>query len=224
VVSRYPARVSEHAVEPVGASPALAAAERVRLERKALLLAWGGNLWHVVEFALSVAAGVAAGSIALVAFGIDSLIEAAAGFVIVWLYASPTHSRRRERQAQRLIAASYAILVAYVLFDAVSALLGEEKPETSWLGIAVLVAAAVSMPLLARAKRRVGHALGSHATASEGSQNLVCAYLAITALAGIGANALFGWWWADPVAALGIAAIAAWEGVEAWRGDLCDSC
>lgn len=200
-------------------------AERARLERRARLLAWGGNAWHLVEFALSIAAGVAAGSIALVAFGIDSLIEAAAGFVIIWLFTSSRgHSEQAERRAQKLIAGSYGVLVAYVLFESVSALITEEKPRASWFGAAVLVVAAVSMPLLARAKRRVGHALGSHATACEGSQNLVCAYLAVTALAGIGANALFGWWWADPVAALGIAGIATWEGVRTWRGDLCDTC
>jgi divalent metal cation (Fe/Co/Zn/Cd) transporter len=200
-------------------------AERARLERRARLLAWGGNAWHLVEFALSVAAGIAAGSIALVAFGIDSLIEAAAGFVIIWLFTSSrVHSEHAERRAQKLIAGSYGVLVVYVLFESISALITEEKPRASWFGAAVLVVAAVSMPLLARAKRRVGHALGSHATACEGSQNLVCAYLAVTALAGIGANALFGWWWADPVAALCIAGIATWEGVRTWRGDLCDTC
>lgn len=201
------------------------AEERARLERRARLLAWGGNAWHLVEFALSLAAGIAAGSIALVAFGIDSLIEAAAGFVIIWLFlSSGGQSHEREWRAQRLIAASYVVLVVYVLYEAISALNAKEKPETSWFGVAVLIAAVVSMPLLARAKRRVGRSLGSHATASEGSQNLICAYLAVTALAGIGANALFGWWWADPVAALGIAGIAAWEGVRTWRGDLCDTC
>jgi len=211
--------------ERVLEAPRLAGPERERLRRRALLLAWGGNVWHVVEFALSLAAGIAAGSIALVAFGIDSLIEAAAGFVIIWLFApSRAHSERAERRAQQLIAGSYGVLVVYVVFESVSSLVAAEKPEASWFGMAVLVAAAVSMPLLARAKRKVGRALGSHATASEGSQNQICAYLAVTALAGIGANALFGWWWADPVAALGIAGIAMWEGVHAWRGDLCEEC
>jgi divalent metal cation (Fe/Co/Zn/Cd) transporter len=214
--------VTEQVLEAPGSA---ARRERDRLRRKALLLAWGGNAWHFVEFVLSLAAGIAAGSIALVAFGIDSLIEAAAGFVIIWLFArSRAHTDRAERRAQQLIAASYGVLVVYVVVESVTSLADREKPGVSWFGVAVLVAAAVSMPLLARAKRRVGQALGSHATASEGSQNLVCAYLAVTALAGIGANALFGWWWADPVAALGIAGIAAWEGVQAWRGDLCDDC
>jgi divalent metal cation (Fe/Co/Zn/Cd) transporter len=208
------------------AAPRISAGpERDRLRRRALLLAWGGNVWHLVEFALSLAAGLSAGSIALVAFGIDSLIEAAAGFVIIWLFAaSRAHTERAERRAQQLIAVSYGVLVAYVLIESSSSLLAAEKPRATWFGAAILVAAAVSMPLLARAKRRVGHALGSHATACEGSQNLVCAYLAVTALAGIGANALLGWWWADPVAAFGIAGIAAWEGVRAWRGDLCETC
>jgi divalent metal cation (Fe/Co/Zn/Cd) transporter len=179
----------------------------------------------VVEAAIALGAGVAAGSIALIAFAIDSVIETIAGLVIAWRFApSRAHSERAERRAQKLIAASYGLLAVYVAVEATRSLVERDEPGVSWIGIALMIAAAVSMPLLARAKRRVGRALHSHATVSEASQNLICAYLALTTLAGLAANALLGWWWADPLAALGIAGIATWEGVRAWRGDVCDQC
>ena len=205
--------------------PALDPGERARLVRRAKLLAWGGNAWHFVEFAIAVGAGVAAGSIALVGFGIDSLIESLAGFIIIWRFASRrARSETAERRAQQLIAASYAILVVYIVVEATRSLVGGEQPEASWVGIGLAAFTAPTMPLLARAKRRVGHQLGSAATVSEAEQNQICAYLSIALLVGLLANALAGWWWADPAAALVIAAVAAKEGVESWRGDSCDCC
>lgn len=199
--------------------------ERAALERRAKLLAWGGNGWHVVEFAIALAAGIAAGSVALVGFGIDSAIEAMAGGVIVWLFSSGRGaSRTAERRAQQLVAASYAILVAYVLVEALRDLLGSQHPQQSWLGIGLAACAAPTMPLLARAKRNVGRKLGSSATVSEAGQNMICAYLSIALLVGLLANALAGWWWADPAAALVIAGVAANEGIESWRGERCDCC
>ena len=199
--------------------------ERAALERRARLLAWGGNAWHVVEFALAVGAGIAAGSVALVAFGIDSVIEALAGGVIVWLFSGGRGSSQvAERRAQQLIAASYAVLVAYVGVEAGRDLLGSHHPEASWVGIGLAAFTAPTMPLLARAKRNVGRRLASSATVSEASQNMICAYLSIALLVGLLANALLGWWWADPAAALVIAAVAAKEGIDAWRGDSCDCC
>jgi divalent metal cation (Fe/Co/Zn/Cd) transporter len=204
---------------------AFAPAERARLVRRARLLAWGGNAWHVVEFAIAVGAGIAASSIALVGFGFDSLIEALAGFVILWRFAaSRAHSGRAERRAQQLIAASYFALAAYIAVESLRTLLGGDHPATSWVGIALAAITAPTMPLLARAKQRVGRQLNSSATVSEGSQNMICAYLSIALLVGLGANALFGWWWADPTAALVIAGVAAREGVESWRGETCDCC
>jgi divalent metal cation (Fe/Co/Zn/Cd) transporter len=178
-------------------------ADRPRLERRARLLAWSGNAWHLIEFAIALSAGVAAGSVALVAFGVDSLIEVAAGLTIVWRFTgSRLGSAASERRAQQLIALSYFVLAAYVAVESVP-----------------------TMPLLARAKRKVGHALGSAATVGEGGQNMICAYLSIALLVGLLANALIGWWWADPAAALVIGAVAAREGVESWRGDACcDTC
>jgi len=206
---------------PLGLAPA----ERAQLERRAKLLAWGGNGWHFIEFAIAVGAGLAASSIALVSFGIDSLIEALAGFVIVWLFAARrSGSAHAERRAQQLVAASYAILVAYVLIESSRTLLGGQRPDTSWIGIGLAAFTAPTMPLLARAKRRVGMRLGSSATVSEAAQNQICAYLSIALLVGLGANALFGLWWADPAAALVIAAVAAKEGWESWKGDSCECC
>jgi divalent metal cation (Fe/Co/Zn/Cd) transporter len=205
--------------------PLLPPPERAALERRAKLLAWGGNAWHVVEFAIAVGAGVAAGSVALIGFGIDSAIEALAGGVIVWLFSGGRGaSHTAERRAQQLIAASYAILVAYIAVEATRDLLGSHHPEVSWVGIGLAAFTAPTMPLLARAKRNVGRKLNSSATVSEASQNMICAYLSIALLVGLLANALVGWWWADPIAALVIAAVAAKEGIASWRGESCDCC
>jgi divalent metal cation (Fe/Co/Zn/Cd) transporter len=198
---------------------AVTPSERAQLQRRARLLAWGGNAWHLVEFAIAAAAGIAASSIALVGFGIDSLIELAAGSVVVWLFTGRRlHSPTAERRAQQLVAISFLALAAYVAVESIRTLAGSQHPETSWVGIGLAAVTAPTMPLLARAKRRVGRRLRSHATEREAAQNMICAYLSVALLIGLGANALVGWWWADPLAALVIAGIAAREGVEGWRG------
>ena len=205
--------------------PAPPPRERAALEQRAKLLAWGGNGWHLVEFAIALAAGVAAGSVALIGFGLDSLIELAAGGVVIWLFSGGRGaSQLAERRAQQLIAASYALLVAYITVEAIRDLAGAHHPEVSWVGIGLAAFTAPTMPLLARAKRNVGRKLNSSAAVSEAGQNMICAYLSIALLVGLLANALFGWWWADPIAALVIAAVAAKEGVESWRGDSCACC
>ncbi len=202
-----------------------APADRAALERRARRLAWAGNGWHLAEFAIALAAGVAAGSVALVGFGLDSLIELGAAGVVIWLFSGGRGSSvAAERRAQQLVAASYAILVAYIGVEAVRDLLGAHHPGVSWVGIGLAAVTAPTMPLLARAKRRVGRSLGSAATVSEAGQNMLCAYLSVALLAGLLANALAGWWWADPAAAIAIGAIAAREGVESWRGTGCDCC
>jgi divalent metal cation (Fe/Co/Zn/Cd) transporter len=198
---------------------------RTALERRARLLAWAGNAWHVVEFAVALGAGIAAGSVALVGFGVDSAIEVVAGGVIVWLFSGGRGaSASAERRAQQLVAGSYALLVVYVAVEAARDLLEGRRPATSWVGIGLAAFTAVTMPLLARAKRDVGRRLRSSAAVSEAGQNLICGYLSIALLVGLLANALLGWWWADPLAALAIAAVAAREGVDSWRGDRCDCC
>lgn len=197
--------------------------ERARLVRRAQLLAWGGNIWHVFEFAVAIGAGIMAGSIALIGFGADSLIEALAGGIILWrLAAHRLESEEAERRAQRLIAATYLLLAGYIVVESAHAFLGGAHPEASWLGIGLALVTVTTMPALAIAKRRVGRALGSQATEHEGTQNMLCAYLSIALLLGLGANALLGWWWADPAAALVIAAVAVKEGIEGWQGE--DTC
>lgn len=201
-------------------------AQHASLVRRARLLAWGGNAWHVAEFAIALGAGIAASSVALVGFAVDSLIEAVAGFVILWRFAAGrAHSDGAERRAQQLVAVSFFALAAYVAVEAALALGRGERPEASWIGIGLAAVTVPAMPLLAAAKRRVGMQLGSSATVSEARQNMICAYLSVALLAGLLANALAGWWWADPAAALVIAAVALREGLEAWRGEsCCDAC
>jgi len=176
----------------------------------------------VIEFAVALSAGIAAGSVALVAFGIDSLIEVAAGLTIVWRFTgSRLASATSERRAQQLIALSFFLLAAYVAVESVRDLVGTHEPAASWVGIGLAAVTAPTMPLLARAKRRVGNALGSAATVGEGGQNMICAYLSIALLVGLLANAVLGWWWADPLAALVIGGLAVREGADSWRGDAC---
>ena len=209
----------------VGNFQPLARHERAHYERQARLLAWGGNVWHLIEFAIAIGAGIAVGSVALIGFGADSLIEGLAGFVIVWLFTgSRLHSKTAERRAQQVIAASYFLLAAYVAIASVRDLVGGYEPGVSWVGVGLAAVTAPTMPLLARAKRRVGQKLNSAATVSEASQNMICAYLSVALLVGLLANALVGWWWADPLAALVIAGVAVKEGRESWRGDSCDCC
>lgn len=205
----------------LGASPA----ERSRLERHARWLAWGGIAWHLVEFAIAVGAGIAAGSIALIGFGADSLIEALAGAVVLWLFTGQRlGSRAAERRAQQLIALSFFVLAAYIGVESLRALAGAQRPDPSWVGIGLAAFTASTMPLLARAKRGVASKLSSSAAVKEASQTQLCAYLSLALLLGLGLNALFGLWWADPAAALVITAVAAREGREAWRGEGCDCC
>jgi divalent metal cation (Fe/Co/Zn/Cd) transporter len=207
---------------PAGPSPA----ERARLERRARLLAWVGIAWHVVEALIAVIAGVVAGSIALIGFGADSMIEAIAGFVVIWLFTgSRLGSNHAERRAQQMIAVSFYILAAYVGIEATRTLINADHPQTSWVGIFLAAFTAVTMPLLARAKRHVGTQLNSSAAVKEASQTSLCAYLSVALLIGLGTNTLFGWWWADPLAALAIALVALKEGRESWRGEGCaDGC
>jgi divalent metal cation (Fe/Co/Zn/Cd) transporter len=199
--------------------------ERTKLERRARSLAWGGNAWHVVEFGIAIGAGIAAGSIALVGFGADSLVEVLAGTVVVWLFTGGRgSSHAAEHRAQQLIAFSFFALAAYVGVESIRDLAGGQHPQASWIGIGLAAFTAPTMPLLARAKRQVGRKLNSSATVSEAAQNQLCAYLSIALLIGLLLNAVWGLWWADPAAALVIAAVAVNEGRESWQGDSCDCC
>jgi divalent metal cation (Fe/Co/Zn/Cd) transporter len=205
---------------PLGASAP--SPERERLVRRAKLLARLGLAWHGIEAAVAIGAGVVAGSIALVGFGADSLVEAVAGVVVLWRFAgSRASSDAAELRAQKLIGLSFFVIAAYVGVEAVRSLIGGDHPDVSYVGIALSAVTLATMPPLAIAKAHVGEQLGSAATKSEGRQNMLCAYLSGALLVGLGANAVLGWWWADPVTALVIAGVAVNEGREAWRGESC---
>lgn len=200
-------------------------ADRARWVRRARTLAWIGLGWHLVEAAVAIAAGVVAGSFALIGFGADSLIEGAAGVVVLWLMApARSTSAAAERRAQQLIAASFAVLAVYIGIEAVRVLLAGDHPDASWVGIGLSIVTLATMPPLAIAKRDAGRRLGSAATTSESRQTMLCAYLSAGLLAGLAANAVLGLWWADPLVALAVAGVAAREAREAWRGDSCGCC
>jgi divalent metal cation (Fe/Co/Zn/Cd) transporter len=216
--------VSSQPFVVVPVAPAVAPA-RERLVRRARVLAWLGLGWHVVEAAVAIVAGVVAGSVALIGFGADSLIEAAAGVVVIWLMAGGrSASAGSERRAQQLIAASFVVLAGYIGVESIRDFVAGHHADASWVGIGLSVVTLATMPPLARAKRQVAERLGSSATASESRQTMLCAYLSAALLVGLLANAALGWWWADPAAALAIAAVAGREAREAWRGESCGCC
>jgi divalent metal cation (Fe/Co/Zn/Cd) transporter len=200
----------------------VAPGSREPLVRRARFLARLGLAWHAVEAAVAIAAGVTASSIALIGFGADSLVESLAGVVLLWrLGERRAQSEDAERKAQRLIGLTFWLIAAYVGIEASRSLFGGDEPSVSYVGIALAAVTLATMPPLAAAKARVAQQLGSAATRSEGRQNLLCAYLSAALLIGLGANAAFGWWWADPATALLIAGVAINEGREAWRGEGC---
>ncbi|HEV7174690.1 MAG TPA: cation transporter [Solirubrobacteraceae bacterium] len=199
--------------------------KRRRLTGRALRLTQLGLAWHALEAAIALAAGIAAGSVALVGFGADSVIEAGAGLVVLWLVTGDRlRSQRAERRAQQLIGASFVILAVYVAIESARDLIAGHHPAVSWAGVALAAVTLVLMPPLAAAKRNVGVALGSSATTSESRQTMLCAYLSAALLVGLLANALAGWWWADPAVGLLIAAVALTEAANAWRGESCTCC
>ncbi len=199
--------------------------EWLRLARLAKLLAWISLAWLCIEGSVAVVAGLVAGSIALVGFGLDSAIEGLASLIVVWRFSgSRTLSTTSERRAQQLVAVSFFLLAPYVAVEALLALAVEHHAETSWLGVALATGSLLVCPGLGVAKRRIGARLGSAATRGEGKQNLLCAGLALGVLAGLLANTLFGLWWLDPAVALVISAAAVQGGIDAWRGEGCEGC
>jgi divalent metal cation (Fe/Co/Zn/Cd) transporter len=193
-----------------------------RFEERAVRLAWATIVWNVVEAVVAIAAGTAASSIALVGFGLDSTVEVMSAIVIVWQFRGLAEDR--ERRALKLIAVSFFALAAYVAAQAIVDLLRKSEPRSSTVGIGLAIASLIVMPVLARAKRRNGNAMGSATVVADSNQTKLCAYLSAILLAGLILNATAGWWWADPLAALAIAALAVNEGREAWRGETCDDC
>lgn len=194
----------------------------LRGARLARRLAGLSLAWLFFEGAATTIAGLLAGSIALVGNGLDSAIEGVASVIVLWRFSgSRTLSVSSERRAQELVAISFFLLAPYVAFEASRALITEHRAETTLLGIGLSIGTLCVCPWLGRAKLRLGERLDSSATAGEGRQNLICAYLAAAVLVGLLANTLLGIWWLDPVVALVISALAVAEGRRAWRGESC---
>ena len=180
--------------------------------------------WNITEAVVAIGAGLAASSIALVGFGMDSVIESLSAGVLLWRLQAHTAYEERDRRALQWVGFSFLLLAAYVTFDAGKTLLRHEPPENSLVGILLAVASLIVMPLLARAKRRVAARLDSRALAADSRQTSLCAYLSAILLGGLALNAWRGWWWADPLAALVMVPIIVREGVEALRGESCAGC
>ncbi|MGD0414619.1 MAG: cation transporter [Terriglobales bacterium] len=181
-------------------------------------------VWNLLEAAVALVSGAVAGSIALIGFGLDSLIEVSSGGILLWRLCADRDEERRERverSALKLVGLSLLLLAAYVAGDSVFSLVKREAPERSLPGIALAIASLIAMPLLARAKRRVASVLGSSALQADSRQTDICAYLSAILLLGLLMNAAFGWWWADPVAGLVMVPLIAYEGSEALRGKTC---
>jgi divalent metal cation (Fe/Co/Zn/Cd) transporter len=183
--------------------------------------------WNAIEGLLAIAMCVVAGSISLVGFGLDSFIEVTSGSVLLWRMSVDADVRRRElneKRALRIVGACFLLLAVYVLYESVVDLLSKRVPARSVAGIILACVSLVVMPLLSRAKRSVGRAIGSAAMHADSKQTEFCAYLSAILLAGLLLNALLGWWWADPVAAIIMVPIIANEGVDGLQGKTCDEC
>ncbi|MDQ1491446.1 MAG: hypothetical protein QOJ23_3960 [Actinomycetota bacterium] len=204
-------------------TPAVSAQERPI--RRARLLAWFTIIWNTIEGLVGIGSGIAAGSIALIGFGVDSYVEVLSGAVVLWRVSKERHgqelSEAAEHRALRIIATTFFALAVGVTIESVRKLATGEHPSASAVGVALTVVSLIVMPLLARAKRKVGRQLGSRALQADATETVLCVWLSAIVLSGLVLNAAFGWWWADPLAALGIVYVAATEGREAWKGDTC---
>jgi divalent metal cation (Fe/Co/Zn/Cd) transporter len=204
-------------------TPAVSARERPI--RRARLLAWFTIIWNTIEGLVGIGSGIAAGSIALIGFGVDSYVEVLSGAVVLWRVSKERHgqelSEAAEHRALRIIATTFFALAVGVTIESVRKLATGEHPSASAVGVALTVVSLIVMPLLARAKRKVGRQLGSRALQADATETVLCVWLSAIVLSGLVLNAAFGWWWADPLAALGIVYVAATEGREAWKGDTC---
>lgn len=201
--------------------PALSAFRRAQLARRAQLLAGASVSYNAIEAVIAVAAGTAASSIALVGFGLDSLVEMSSGLIILWQFHRKM-PETRERAALRAIAVAFFALAAYVTFESTRSLLTGDGGQTSRVGIIIATLSLLIMPALSLAQRRTGRQLGSPTVVADSKQTLLCTYLSAVLLVGLLLNATLGWWWADPIVGLVIAALALHEGREAWRGEACD--
>ncbi len=180
--------------------------------------------WNMLEAVIAIGSGIAAGSISLVGFGVDSVIECISGSVLLWRLRDGEHGEIRESIALKLVGVSFLLLAAYVAFEAIKSLIYREAPEVTYIGITVAALSLIVMPLLAHQKRKVAAHLSSRAMKADSRQTDLCAYLSAILLGGLVLNAVFGWWWADPVAGLIMIPIIAKEGIGSLRGETCDDC
>ena len=217
--ARDAARAGNEAMAEIQLEGTVWAAERARWRRTALTLAWATIAWNSIEAVVAIASGAEAGSIALVGFGLNSIVEVGSAVVVVWQF-SGAHLEREQR-ALKLIAGSFFVFAAFVAGQAVWDLVARSEPAESVPGIVLAALSLVVMPVLAVAKRRVGRRMSSRTVVADSGQTMLCSYLSAVLLLGLVANATIGWWWADPIAALIIAVLAVSEGREAWRGDPC---
>ena len=201
-----------------------AEAAQTSLARRGRRLAYFTIAWNCLEGLVSIAAGAFAGSISLVGFGVDSFIEVASGAAVLWRFSGGADGMHRERSALRLIGICFVALAAYLTYESAQDLLRGTAPERSIPGVAIACASLVAMPLLSRAKKHVGAQLGSQAMQADAKQTDFCVWLSAILLAGLLLNALLGWWWADPAAALLMVPLIAKEGIESLRGRACASC
>ena len=195
---------------------------RTTLQHRIRLLVAATITYNVIEAVVALAEGTRVSSSALIGFGLDSVVEISSAAAVAWQF-SAKDPETREKPALRFIAMSFFALAAYVAVDALLSLLGVREAQPSLIGIALAAASLVIMPVLSLAQRRAGRELGSLSAVADSKQTLLCTYLSAILLAGLALNSLWRWSWADPVAALGIAAIAVREGLNAWRGDPCCS-
>lgn len=193
---------------------------RATLQRRIRWLVAATIAYNVVEAVVALAEGTRVSSSALVGFGLDSVVEISSAGAVAWQF-SAYDPERREKTALRFISFSFFALAAYVAVDAALSLVGPGEPRASLIGIVLAAASLVVMPVLSLTQRHTGRELGSRSAVADSKQTLLCTYLSAILLAGLMLNSLLGWSWADPIAALGIAAIAVREGVDAWRGDTC---
>jgi cation diffusion facilitator family transporter len=195
-------------------------ARREELHRRGLLLEWFTVAWNVIEGVVAIGVGIATGSVSLVAFGADSFIEVISAVALLWRlrkagpHASAEERGAAERKALYLVAATFFLLAAYITYEAMRALLSYEGPENSTVGLVLSVVSLLVMPALAYGKQRTGREMGSEALKADAVETWVCSYLSLALLAGVGLNAAFGWWWADPVGALAMLPVILWQ---AWE-------
>jgi divalent metal cation (Fe/Co/Zn/Cd) transporter len=207
----------------VDASLAVPHEERAVLIARVKLISWLSLIWMTAEGVIGTTVGIMANSIALIGYGVDSTITGIASVIIIWRFTGERmNSDDAEARAQKIVAITFFLLAPYIIAAAIHHLITGSEAQASWVGIGLATVSVTLMPLFGHAKKEIGNRLQSHATAGEGTQNILCAYLSLAILIGLAANAILGLWWADPLVALIVATFALQTGARTWRGQTCD--